>query len=101
MRKIEQQMLVAIKNKKTWRGDNTEVVYLDELDESLHARMEMAKVYLYNHHIGTYVYKYKVFHANPDTLAKWPTPTTKSRLRALGVDVHTKNHTTYLNGKAV
>lgn len=101
MRKIEQNMIAAIKNRKAWAGGNTSVVYLSELDEPLHARIEHAKVYLHGNHIATYNYKADVFCANPSTLAKYPTPTTKSRLRALGINVYTRGGVTFLDGVAV
>lgn len=87
MRKIEKQMIEAIKAKKTWSMDNTKVEYQCELDEPMHARMEQAKVYLFGNHIGTYLYRDTAFYVNFKTLRNWPTRTTKSRLRALGASV--------------
>lgn len=84
MRKIEQQMCAAIAKRKTWSNGNTRVEYEGELNESTHARMEQAKVYLWGNHIGTFLYRDVKFYVNRETLAKWPTRTTKSRLRALG-----------------
>lgn len=84
MRKIEQQMCAAIAKRKTWANGNTRVEYEGELDEPTHARMEQAKVYLWGNHIGTFLYRDVKFYVNRETLAKWPTRTTKSRLRALG-----------------
>jgi len=87
MRKIEQLMCKAIGNKQTWELDNTRVVYECELDETMHSRMEQAKVFLHNNHIGTFLYRDVQFHVNVETLRRWPTRTTKSRLRALGASV--------------
>jgi hypothetical protein len=101
MRKIEKQMLAAIEAKKTWKLDNTSVVYECELDTTTHARMEQAKVFLYGNHIATYLYREGKAEANAMTLYHWPTPTTKSRLRALGISVYTKDFVHYLNGKRV
>ena len=101
MRKIERLMLSAISTKKTKSFDNTTVEYLCALDEPLHARIEHAKVYLHGHHIATYDYTNNTMCHNPMTLARYPTRTTKSRLRALGINVYTKNWITYVNGKAV
>jgi hypothetical protein len=81
MRKIEKQMCEAIGNKQSFSLDNTRVEYFND------ANGETAEVYLFNNHIGTYVYKQVKFYVNGTTLAKWPTATTKSRLRALGAKV--------------
>ena len=35
------------------------------------------------------------------SLAKWPTPTTRSRLRALGINVYQENNHQYFNGKEI
>jgi hypothetical protein len=82
MRKIEEQMCKAIGNKQSFNKDNTRVEYFNDA-----LSLETAEVYLYNNHIGTYVYKQVKFYVNGTTLAKWPTRTTKSRLRALGASV--------------
>lgn len=88
MRKIESQMNLAISRKHNWSNANTMVAITDD---------DNAMVYLHGHHIAT---------VNPqgdvcvriDTLYDWPTMTTKSRLRALGVPVTTKKGRTYVNG---
>ena len=99
MRKIEQQMIKAIKSKQSKSMGNTTVTY--ECGSPYYGLTELAKVYLHGHHIATYTFHDDTMTANPATLARWPTSTTKSRLRALGVNVYTKNWVTYLNGKAV
>jgi hypothetical protein len=81
MRKIEKAMCLAIGNKESFSLSNTRVEYIND------ANGETAEVYLFNNHIGTYVYKQVKFYVNGTTLAKWPTNTTKSRLRALGASV--------------
>jgi len=93
MRKIEKLMIQAIHTKQSKSLGNTTVTYECEL--------EMSKVYLYGHHIATYTHHNDTTTANPITLACYPTSTTKSRLRALGVNVYTKNFTTYLNDRAI
>ena len=87
MRKIEQAMCKAIGQRKSWKDSNTEVVYQEALDTPTRACIEYAKVFLWGNHIGTYVYHLNRFDVNQNTLAKWPTRTTKSRLRALGASV--------------
>jgi hypothetical protein len=85
MRKIEKEMVDAVASKKSWQNNNTCVVYECELDEPMHARMEQAKIYLYGNHIATYLYKEYKAYRNTETFNKWPTRTTKSRLKALGL----------------
>lgn len=94
MRQIEKQMIEAIVNKKSWKTGNTEVVYQPALGTSLRSCIEHARVYLHGNHIGTYVYSQKDnqgnniggFVVNKETFYRWPTRTTKSRLKALGID---------------
>lgn len=88
MRKIEKEMCLAIAQKRSWKSGNTEVVYQPAMNTQIRACIEYAKVFLHNNHIGTFVYSAQVFDYNPVTFAKWPTLTTKSRLRAMGVNVN-------------
>lgn len=96
MRKIEQQMLNAINSirnntsAKGWSNDNTIVTNAGD----------RAKVFLHGNHIAD-VFNTGVLDVNADTLARWPTPTTKSRLRALGANVATRKGVTYLNNVAI
>jgi hypothetical protein len=81
MRKIEQAMCLAVGQKRNWKDGNTEVKFVeDEFGE-------YADVFLHKNHIGTYNYMHVKFFVNQGTLARWPTRTTKSRLRALGASV--------------
>lgn len=91
MREIEKTMLAAIKCKKTKTINNTKIEYLPAISTPTRARIEYAKIYLHGNHIASYAYDLDRFDYNPATLAAWPTNTTKSRLRALGFDVKTKN----------
>tara|TARA_R110000868_G_scaffold265181_3_gene523971 strand:- start:340 stop:621 length:282 start_codon:yes stop_codon:yes gene_type:complete len=93
VRVIERNMLDAIETKVNWVGDNTEVVY--------HPNADYSKVYLYDNLIAWVLHGEGVTIVSRETLAKHPTRTTKSRLRAMGVDVMTNMGTTYLNGEAV
>ena len=92
MRKIEEQMNEALANGVNWAGSNTTVT------ES--SREGAQDVYLHGNHIAT-VYFGEVVKVNKETLRKYPTVTTKSRLRALGADVTTRKGITYLDGVAV
>ena len=94
MRLIEQQMNEAIMSKShEWSKDNTMVMYHPQTDESF--------VYLHGHHIATYSHFHPKTIPDLETLAQWPTVTTKSRLRALGVNVYTRKGITYVNDKEV
>ena len=93
MRLIEQQMNEALNNQSNWSKDNTMVTY-QPLDN-------VSYVYLHGHHIATYSHLGLELLPNLETLAHWPTATTKSRLRALGVNVYTRKGITYVNDKEV
>ena len=101
MRKIEQQINQAIAAKQSITLGNTSVVYEPELHETMRARMEQAKVYLHGNHIATHLYALDRRDYNPMTLAAWPTPTTKSRLRALGFAVKTVKGSVYVGDKKI
>ena len=89
MRLIEQQMVQAVNIQANWSKDNTMVSY-QPLDN-------VSYIYLHGHHIATYSHLGLEVFPNLDTLATWPTVTTKSRLRALGVNVYTRKGITYIN----
>lgn len=92
MRQIEFDMVKAIRENKPFNKANTQV----RIDANT------AHVFLHGNHIasvGGYVADNVM--VNIDTLRAYPTPTTKSRLRALGVDVFTKKGITYLNGEEI
>jgi len=88
MRKIESLMNRAIARKENWSQANTEVVV---------GFQDNATVWLHGHHIAT-VSPGGTVAVNLETLQDWPTSTTKSRLRALGVPVYTKAGRVYVDG---
>ena len=90
MRKIEQQMNTAVHHKAGWSKDNTMVRYAPEVNSSA--------IYLHGHHIATYVHSTSTMVPNRDTFRDWPTATTRSRLRALGVTASIKNFAATING---
>ena len=92
MRKIEQQMKNAIHAHKRWSLDNTLVDPLDDITLA---------VYLHGNEIALINQRTGLVMVNENTLKAYPTPTTKSRLRALGVDVATRKGVTYLYGRAI
>lgn len=91
MRTIESKMLAAIENGKAdWSLDNTRVM----------AIVGGFEVQLHGNRIAT-VDEYGSVKVDVNTLNRWPTNTTKSRLRALGVNLTQKKGILYLDGKAI
>lgn len=74
MRKIEKDMVLAVFQHYKWKSGNTAVVPIDDTNVA---------VYLHGNEIATVNSKTGFAMVNSYTLAKWPTRTTKSRLRAL------------------
>jgi hypothetical protein len=98
MRLIEKEMLEAIKHGRDWYKDNTCV----EVDASY--RSYFADIYLHGNHIAEVICRMgcdNIVKPNVDTLRDYPTRTTMSRLRALGVDVCTRKGEVLLNGKPI
>ena len=98
MRQIEKDMLEAIKHGNDWSKDNTKVV----VDAGY--RSYFVDVYLHGNHIAEIICRMgwpDVVKPNVDTLRDYPTRTTMSRLRALGVDVCTRKGEPMLNGEAI
>ena len=94
MRVIEKEMLEAIKYGRDWSKDNTSVTF--DLDYR-----EYADVRLHGNHIASVKLREgrpMLVRPNTDTLLNWPTRTTMSRLRALGVDVGTRKGQVMLDG---
>ena len=91
MRTIESKMLAAIQNGKAdWSLDNTRVM----------AIVGGFEVQLHGNHIAT-VDEYGSVKVDVNTLKRWPTNTTKSRLRALGVNLSTKAGVIMIDGKSI
>lgn len=99
MRKIEQQMIAAINSKMNWTLDNTSVVYNSPTLTNPFGSKSV--IYLHGNHIADYAHESEKLTVNTDTLRQWSTPTTKSRLRALGANVSTRKGVTYLNNVAI
>lgn len=73
MRKIESEMLNAVQNGNFWHSGNTLVT--------------PDAVFLHGNRIAHRDALTRLWVADADTLARWPTNTTRSRLRALGFTV--------------
>jgi len=102
MRKIEKEMLQAIKNKTNFHKGNTSIVYYPAIETETRVRIETSKVFLHGNHIATVIheapYNGRVV-INKDTLAQWPTMITASRLCALGHHVNISKGQAYINGE--
>ena len=90
MRQIEEKMLEAVNNGNSWELANTEVVSDGD---------GLSWVYLHGNMIALSVDG--VIEPIRETLIAWPTRTTMSRLRALGVDVCTRKGDVYLDGEVI
>ena len=102
MRKIEKEMLEKIACAASyWRKGNTDIK-----SGIMPSGYHRVSVYLHNNEIG-YVHvddstrAMGKFVPNLRTLRNWPTVTTKSRLRALGVNLTQSNGKVYIDGKYI
>ena len=92
MRKIEQDMLKAIRARRRFNSGNTMV-----MRDNTYNRCE---VFLFGNHIAN-VYDDGWVQPNVYTVAEHPTATTKSRLRALGVNITQAKRTIFIDGLPV
>lgn len=90
MRKIEEAMRAAIERRINWRAGNTAVIQHDD----------RAEVRLHGHRVAEYEYGRGVI-PDADTFRNWPTATTRSRLRALGVAASIRHGRACINGEEV
>ena len=93
MRIIEKEMLAAIANKEDWKKDNTEVTFTGS------GACSYSRIYLHNNLIAVFNHASLVVDVVEETLEKFPSNTTMSRLRALGVDVKRKGGKVFLYGE--
>ena len=98
MRKIERAMQDAIRTRKDWRSGNTAAFFISA-QESGNPYGSRSEIYLHGNLIAIYWHETGTLEVDSRTLARWPTPTTKSRLRALGANVETRKGQTLLNGE--
>ena len=101
MRKIEKAMLWAISHGESLNLGNTQVVHgRCEADGELEA-FDYADIYLHGHPIASVYHpatSEEYYSVDLKTLRAYPTRTTMSRLRALGIDVCTRKGEVYLHG---
>jgi hypothetical protein len=88
MRQIESEMLYAVCNRKNMSKDNTQVQVRE--DGSIWVRLHGN---LIAHRGDSGLWQF--------TLAGWNTPTTRSRLRALGIDIRQRGGVPYYNGQPI
>lgn len=93
MRIIEKEMLAAIANKEDWKKDNTEVCF------NVSGSYSSSCIFLHNNLIAVFNHASRVVDVEEETLARFPSNTTMSRLRALGVDVKRKGGKVFLYGE--
>ena len=93
MRIIEKEMLAAIANKEDWKKDNTEVNFTDS------GACGYSSILLHSNLIAVFNHASRVVDVVEETLERFPSNTTMSRLRALGVDVKRKGGKVFLYGE--
>lgn len=92
MRQIDKAMCEAIKARKNWKSGNTRVtIFNTQWGVNYKVELHGHPIYFYSEaeDIATF------------TLAGWDTLTTRTRLRALGVDLERKNGKTMYNGNEI
>lgn len=92
MRKIENGMTQAAFAGMSFSSGNTLVKPIDSVNVA---------VFLHGNEIATVNSKTGFVMVNKVTLMNWPTVTTMSRLRALGVNVYQKAGDIYLDGERI
>lgn len=97
MRKIEQDMLEAIRQRRNWSSGNTEVVH-DKLGL-------VTDVFLHGNHIAAIVHCKRRFVStvtpNRTTVRAYPTRATMSRLRALGVNAYIRGGLPFIDDEVL
>ena len=84
-------MTDAVHNARNWKGKNTRVRVETDVDGII-----WRKVYLH----GNCIYK-RSFSVESFNLCGWDTPTTRSRLHALGINVSDKKRVPYWCGERI
>lgn len=100
MRKIEIELNEALNHKRDWRKGNTAVWFVPA-SETGSPYGDRAEVKLHNNLIAVYWYDSGEVEVEKSTFRRYPTATTASRLRALGIDARIKNGVATINGEEV
>lgn len=96
MRQIEVNMQDAIKQGRNWKESNTQVV--------CEVNGKYTSMFVYLHGNCIYEFTRNTENGKSETLYSlqgWNTPTTRSRLRALGIDIRQRGGVPYYKGKAI
>ena len=83
MRKIHKELLTAVYHGRPWRKANLRVE-----PSTFNGQVEGVHVYLHNNSLGMYSYTAGKFIPALETLKRYPTRTTCSYLRTLGIGAH-------------
>lgn len=94
MRKIEKDMLQAIKDRRNWQSGNTQVKITQ------HNGVAFCDVLLHGNWIAD-MGEDGTTYPNLDVIRNWPTMTTRSRLRALGINASIKDGQMLIDGEAI
>jgi hypothetical protein len=93
MRKIEAEMLAAIKDGRDWQSGNTQAIQKGGFTSD---------IYLHGNRIGWAVFGlYLRCVPNVETFRQYPTRTTVSRLRALGINASVRKGVPMIDGVPV
>ena len=93
MRKIEEAMCAAVKERKYWKSGNTEVNVRIDTYGYTHVEVRLH---------GNMIWRYNEAEDMTEfTLAGWNTQTTRSRLNALGVGVATRSYAPFVDGMQI
>ena len=102
MRKIEEQMIAAIREKRNWtHGKNAKGYHAMQVIYDRAQGEFFIDVYLHANHIASVDPSTGEVTPNLHTFRAYPTATTRSRLRALGVDASIKNFAPQINGEYI
>jgi hypothetical protein len=93
MKQIEKQMLAAVKERRNWRSGNTEVSVRTDIYGCSHIEVRLHDNLIFKQNDAEDSAEF--------TLAGWNTNTTRSRLRALGVDVCQKDYRAYYKNRFI
>ena len=95
-RKIEQQMIQAIRDGRAWHSGNTQVTY-----HPSECNAGLCSVFLHGNRIALYDRTQSKAVAVNATFKDWPTRTTVSRLRALGINAAIRKGKPTIDGKEI
>ena len=99
MREIEQQMIQAIKDGRNWQSGSTGVCRSDSFNYTVKLHGSVI-AYVFSYGQGCDISRGDAVPAY-DTFRQWPTRTTVSRLRALGINASVNKGVAMIDGVPV